>query len=328
MPDGARCITKIVGAIVLIACSFTRAAHAQSAFNINLDTVRRSVVFLHTVDQSGALQEAGTGFLIAVPTKSDPNKLYLILATARHIADPRWAGCPASAGTLRAVFNKKAFDPQKDRTGTVEVNLAPNWTYPEDESADVAVTILNVSLFTDMDTDNAPIPISDLPTTEEEGLVNSGAQIVSAGLLLGASGINRNYPIFKFGYVSSKPDEKINVFPCCVGCLIKSNTEWMIAASLVPGNSGSPIFFVPVGFPGFSISNQRAFLLGVQSISFVGSDVAGMAPARFVRDAIQRLSLPDADLRIIGIENPRAQPIPSSARPTNPAVPGILPMPK
>ncbi len=51
------------------------------------------------------------------------------------------------------------------------------------------------------------------------------------------------------------------ISPCCPGCQPKLLKEWMIAASLVPGNSGSPIFYVPVGFPGLSMSNQRAFLL-------------------------------------------------------------------
>jgi hypothetical protein len=59
---------------------------------------------------------------------------------------------------------------------------------------------------------------------------------------------------------------------------IDVQTEWMIAASLVGGNSGSPIFFAPSAI---TMSNQpaRAILLGVQSTSFEGTDVAGMAPS-------------------------------------------------
>jgi hypothetical protein len=38
-------------------------------------------------------------------------------------------------------------------------------------------------------------------------------------------------------------------------------------------------------------------LLGVQSFSYVGADVAGMTPIGFVYDIFKDLALPDADLR-------------------------------
>jgi hypothetical protein len=292
---------------------------AQSAFSINVEAVRRSVVFLHKVDASGNLQEAGTGFLLVVPTKSDPNRGYWFLVTARHIADPTWNGCPAT-GTLNAVFNKKDFDPKKDIEGTIRVPVPGGWVSPDDDSADVAVAVLNAPLIASLNIENAPLSIGDLPSSEELKRINTGAQIASAGLLLGASGTHRNYPIFKFGYVSSVPDEKVPV-ACCAGCAAKLETVWMIAASLVPGNSGSPIFFVPVGFPGIGVSGQRAFLIGVQSSSFNGMDVAGMAPVSFVVDAIKKMQLPDINLGI-----PEAA-TPSSAKPTS-AVPGPTTIPK
>lgn len=312
--------------LFLCFCSFTRVADSQSTFNINLDAVRRSVVFLHIVDQSGQLREAGTAFLLEVPLKSNPKAGYLLLVTARHIADPQWAGCPPLGGTIRAVFNKTGFDPKTNLTGTVEINLAPFWIYPQDQSVDIAVTVLNVPEFLSMNVENQPITISQLPTPAEVQQIGAGAQIASAGLLLGASGVKRNYPIFKFGYVSSKPDEKMSV-ACCVGCIATLQTEWLVAASLVAGNSGSPIFFVPVGFPGFGQGGQRPFLLGVQSTSFTGSDVAGMAPVGFLVDLIKTMNLPDADLGTLGLTLPPSQATPSSAYP-NPVVAGSLPVPK
>ena len=303
----------------LMALQATKPCSAQSVFLINLDAVRQSVVFLHIVDASGELKEAGTGFLLMVPTKTDPGKGYMLLVTARHIVDPQWAGCPPTGGTLVAVFNKKGFDPKEQTKGTVEAPLTGSWMYPDDDSADVAVTVLNGQWISTLDIQNQPILISQLPSPQEVDRVNTGAQIVSAGLLLGASGTERNYPIFKFGYVSSVPDEKISV-SCCPGCVAHLQSDWMIAASLVPGNSGSPIFFVPVGFPGMSIAGQRAFLLGVQSLSFLGSDVAGMAPVEYVWDAIRKMNLFDANLPTFGNAA-----TPSSARPANPAVPSPIP---
>jgi hypothetical protein len=260
-----------------------------------------------------------------VPTKSNPKVGYALLVTARHIVNPEWDGCPATKDGLFAVLNKKHFDPQKDTVGTVDVPLVdsingePVWHYPSDESVDIVFMNINGPVFMGLDLENEPILLSQLPTEQELKMVNSGAQIASAGLLLGASGTHRNYPIFKFGYVSSVPDEKVNV-ACCPSCTPKLQTAWMIAASLVPGNSGSPIFFVPPNF-----SPQRAFLLGVQSSSFAGYDVAGMAPVQFLLDAIKKQNFADADYSIPGIATPIPQAAPSVAQPTFPAVPTPIP---
>lgn len=254
------------------------------------------------------------------------------MVTARHIADPIWAGCSPRVGTLTAVFNKKNYDPAVDPTGIVEVALVTRpgestWTYPTDDSVDIAVTVLDGSQFDNLGVENQGIGISDLPSKEEIKSINTGAQVTSAGLFLGASGVKRNYPIFKFGYVSSIPDEKIAV-SCCPGCVAKLETEWMIAASLVSGNSGSPIFFVPVGFPGFGIAKQRPFLLGVQSSSFEGYDVAGMAPVQYLMEAVRKLNLADANLPNMEGTLPAHQATPSSAQPPHPAKPAPISVPE
>ena len=79
----------------------------------------------------------------------------------------------------------------------------------------------------------------------------------------------------------------------------------MIAASLVPGNSGSPIFFVPVGFGGVRFGGMgRASLIGIQSTSFLGSDIAGMAPIQFLIDSMKAANLPDADFSVLDAPSP------------------------
>ena len=294
---------------------------AQNSFNVNLDVVRDSVVFLHSVDQSGQLKDAGTGFLLVVPTKADPVRGYILLVTARHIVDPQWNGCPVTNNILKVSLNKKEYDPKKDDPGTVEVSAIGGWHFPEDDSVDIAVVVLNGDVFNSLNVINAGIRVTELPTPEELKKVNTGSQIVSAGLLLGASGSKRNYPIFKFGYVSSIPEEKIAVNCCPGGCVTKLETEWMIAASLVPGNSGSPIVYVPPFLQG-----GRAFLLGVQSSSFLGFDVAGMAPVQYLIDLIRSMNLPDANLGPNGVVNPTPQAQPTSSQPPVP-VPGVLPQP-
>jgi hypothetical protein len=175
------------------------------------------------------------------------------------------------------------------------------WRYPDDSSADVAVIPLNGPAVEKLKAENLAVSVRDFPTDSESNQVRTGDQIISAGLLVGASGAKRNYPIFKFGYVSSEPGEKIGL-QCCPTCVAnKYLSQWMIAASLVPGNSGAPIYFVPSVFQlSGNIANKRALLLGVQSTAFLGSDVAGMTPVKFLVEAISKLDLVDADMTITG----------------------------
>lgn len=306
--------------VIALLLKYPAEGHAQTPYPVNFDVVRRSVVFLHRVDISGNVIEAGTGFLLSLPLKSDPKMQYVTLVTARHIADPKWAECMQSNTHLTIVLNKAKYDPAKDATGTVEVPLGEgSWRYPQDDTVDLAVTVVNGAFYSKLDVDNQPVRDTDLPTQDELEKINSGAQILSAGLLLGASGTKRNYPIFKFGNVSSIPDETIPV-QCCPSCTQKEMTEWMIAASLVPGNSGSPIVYAPPNYSG-----GRAFLLGVQSMSFLGSDVAGMAPVRFLESVLEDMNFPDVELPFVKHTKSPAVAQPTAAKPETPAVPGPIP---
>lgn len=163
--------------------------------------------------------------------------------TARHIADPGWHNCVQPAELL-AHFNKKGFDPTGDESGIVELSLAgQQWFYPDDDSVDIAFTPLDGKKLDSMSTENAGLLISQLPSVSEAKAVEIGSSIVSAGLLPQVPGAKRNYPIFKFGNVSSIPQEEIPV-PGCAGTS-RLMTEWLIAVSLVGGNSGSPIVYMP-----------------------------------------------------------------------------------
>jgi hypothetical protein len=50
------------------------------------------------------------------------------------------------------------------------------------------------------------------------------------------------------------------------------------------------------------LGGTRPMLLGVQSLSFLGADVAGMTPIKFVYEILQKMNLPDPDF---GIETPK-----------------------
>lgn len=296
----------------------------------NFEITRNVVVFIYARDAKGTERPDGTGFLLSVPMKSDPSRGYLLLVTARHMADPEWMGCHASADDLLVRFNKEGYRPGTNEVGTAEYPLKDQrWIFPGDD-IDIAYTILDGKRVDEMKIANHALKLSELPTANEVASMGIGDPIVSAGLLEGASGTKRNYPIFKFGNISSIPDEKIPVSSGC-GAPAKLLAEWLIAASLVPGNSGSPIVFTPALFQA-----GRTFVLGVQSISigvqfatFTGtSDVAGMAPIRPLVESIRGLNLVDADLSKPAdptpstVSSPTSVPIPSSAKP------GPLPAPK
>jgi hypothetical protein len=302
-------MAKVVGYWIALLCivSILSQSSAQSPLAKNLDIIRRNVVFIYARDANGVEQPDGTGFLLSIPLKSDHNRSYLVLVTARHIADPVWQNC-VPPSELIAHFNKKEFDPSKDESGVVELSLSgQQWLYPNDESVDIAFTALDGRKFDSLSVENSGLPISQLPSASEAKAVEIGSSLASAGLLPVVPGAKRNYPIFKFGNVSSIPQEKIPV-PGCAGTN-KLMTEWLIAASLVGGNSGSPIVYMPkLGEIG------RPFLLGVQSISVAGSDVAGMAPIRYLIESLRALQIPDADLSIPGdVED--VKPTTTSAQP-------------
>jgi hypothetical protein len=318
-------VSALIMFSLVIGCPCTQ---SQGTYNLNFGAIRNAVVFLYLRDDSGSLLAAGTGFLMGAPLKGDPHRIYVFLVTARHIADPAWDGCRAVNGTWRAVFNKADYDPQRDSTGTVELaftNQGPNrlvWHYPKDESVDIAVAMINWDDVESNHVANVPMGVANLPTKEDLAKMDSGSAVASAGLLLGASGSQRNYPIFKFGYISSIPSEKIPS-KCCPDCTVQMQTEWMVAASLVGGNSGSPIFCAPSLV---SLPNQltRAVLLGVQSTSFEGTDVAGMAPVSYLIDILRDWNLPDVDLSPAIPSSPDTVAAPTAGHPESNARPASL----
>jgi hypothetical protein len=71
---------------------------------------------------------------------------------------------------------------------------------------------------------------------------------------------------------------------------------WYVAATLIPGNSGSPIFRLPPGNAALRFGDSRVFLLGVQSAAVVAGEIAGLTPSSLVFEIIESLKLPDANL--------------------------------
>jgi hypothetical protein len=286
--------------LILFGCCLT--FNAQST--VDLDKVQRAIVFLYGADQHGhenASAPLATGFFTVVPFKNDPLHGPLLLITARHVLDPVWAGCaPVNPTRLFMRLNAKDFDPSKDDTGVKFVQLDLIWSGRNrnvfttvDSSVDAAVLTLPNSITKEVEkSDVGSIDIVNFATRDEARALTSGAEIVSAGLLPDFPGVRRNYPIMKFGHVSTKPQERVRVHCGFGGALLSHPLHfWFIAANLVGGNSGSPILFKPPLYSG-----QRATLIGLQSTSWEGSDIAGMTPIEDIFEIIEVMELPDADL--------------------------------
>jgi hypothetical protein len=270
----------------------------RASINLNTKAVQESVVFLypavpgtHLVDGDSS-RALGTGFLVRIPSKTDSARGALILITARHIVEPSWAYCPTSDPEFIFMrVNKPNYDPEKDKSGVDYLALPlrkgknPNYLINPDDRVDAAVLILEASEYPGFLADMT-IPVSDFASDEELKRIGIGDPIASAGLVPGRSGENRNYPFFKFGNISSVPDE--GTFTACGASrpALRLERVWFIAANLVPGNSGSPIFYLSPGGNGVSLGG-RPMVLGVQSSSILEADLACMTPIKDVFKIIE-----------------------------------------
>lgn len=276
----------------------------QATQNINTQFLKKTIVYLYRGDTSGHPDPGlplGTGFLVRIPLITDPNRAYIVLITARHMVDPAWSHCPESPPqVIYARYNKKVYDAAKDENGIdfsgleLNQNGKPAWSHPTAEDADVAVVLLNGKAVHDA-ADAEEIPISDFATDDEAKSRTTTDPILSVGLLPAYPGVKRNYPFWKFGQISDKPEESVPV-PCLKDGATTLMRLWFLSINLVPGNSGSPIFYSPEGSNGVSFGGGRAMLIGLQSISFLGADISGMTPVQYIFEAIQNLKLQDADL--------------------------------
>jgi hypothetical protein len=292
-----------VGLILLVWTLTLDGAHAVTSLNVPVIT--KSIVFFFAADAQGNVltdKLVATGFLIIVPNKNGQNT-YPLLVTARHVVDPVWAGCELTNPTrLYIRVNNMRFDPNSDPTGVsyLPIDLTTNgsgaWHKSDDQSVDVAVLKAPRELLSG-DYDIKLLNFRNFGKPDEIAKIGIGSQTTSAGLVPTLEGKKRNNPIFHFGKIASIPDETVS-FTCKQGSQPRSLRVWWLATTLVPGTSGSPIFFDPLFPPGADVSagEPRGMIIGLQSLSLGGADLAGMTPARYIIDVISLFVGTDADL--------------------------------
>lgn len=264
-----------------------------------------TIVFFFASDPAGNVIKdklVATGFLVLVPNKLGENT-YPLLVTARHVVDPVWAGCDRSnPARLYIRVNNMRFDPNADQTGVsylpidLTANGAATWLKSEDESVDVSVLKAPRELLSG-NYDIKFLNFRNFGKPDEISKIGVGSQTASAGLVPGLEGKKRNNPIFHFGRIASVPDEMVD-FTCKQDSQPRPFRVWWLATTLVPGTSGSPIFFDPLFPPGADMTagEPRGMIIGLQSLAMGGADLAGMTPAKYIIDVINRSVGPDADL--------------------------------
>lgn len=142
--------------------------------------------------------------------------------------------------------------------------------------------------------DAGAIPIFDFATDEEAKQRVATDQVLSAGLLVSYPGVKRSYPVFKFGHISTKPEELVPA-QCVRDGAVRLMPLWLLSINLVPGTSGSPIFYAPEGGNGIVVGGGSTALIGLQSTAYLGADISGMTPVKYIYEAIESLKLKDAD---------------------------------
>jgi len=285
--------------IVLLASILTLPCWARF---VGYDIARNSVVFVYGADPLGHVNTSSplaTAFLMSIPLRNVQGKETAILVTARHVVDPVWAGCPPHQNLTRIFLrlNKRNFDPASNESGFEYVPVDLTLVGPQknvftnvDTSVDAVVIRIPNSITEDKYEIQA-ISTDYFPTPDEAKQIDSGLEVMSVGLLPAFPGVFRNYPVFKFGRVSIKPSERIQV-PCALNEVPIALRLWLIAANQAPGSSGSPVFTIPPDF-----SAARTVLMGVQSVAFDGSEVAGITPSHYIYEIIDNEKIPDWDLK-------------------------------
>lgn len=293
---------------LLLAALLLPIQKASAGITINADAIKESVVFIYPANDSGSVDAAkplGTGFFVSVPNKSRVGE-YLFLFTARHVLDPSWAKCPNSKALSKIYLrlNLKTFNSSSNETGIDFVPVALSGSdphtkvfEPSDPQIDGVVVALNPNDFVNGKYAFSSVSIADFATEAEISLLGTGDSIVSAGLVPGAQGQRRNYPVFKFGAISNLMDEPFDT-ACVQGGPQVPEKVWLLSVNLFPGASGSAIFYAPPGSGGirFGAAVSRPCLIGIQSSSVNGADVSAMTPIEPIFKIIEGLQLPDADL--------------------------------
>lgn len=214
------------------------------------DIVRKCAVFLgYPIYDHGELRLdlKGTGFFVGVPSPLGiPDRHYVVLVTARHVAEP------LAKDDFCVRVNLKNGE---SRALTFEMSKASTsfgpWIYHPDPTVDIAAMRW---VFGIEDLDFAHIPMSMFLTADvaERDDVGVGDEVFTTGLFTKVAGHSRNIPIVRMGNVAMMDADRIPTknFGMMEAYLVETRS--------IGGISGSPVF-VRKDF----IHGGKMYLMGV-----------------------------------------------------------------
>ncbi len=214
--------------------------------------MQKSVAFMRVEYKEGQTQREIRGtcfFVLLKEPRVGPSRGFVYLVTNRHLAQPR-AKTPGTPVTVtKTTITLNLVEAVGGRTAT-ELTLfqgdGTRWYFPEDESADVAVTPIKLDTHT---YDVIFMPADRFITREmlkTKGIVE-GAEVRFAGFFYQFPGDARVRPIVREGILALLPEEKL------VTTMDRPGIVYLADIHAFAGNSGSPVFVNMVGLRGSNI---------------------------------------------------------------------------
>ncbi len=196
--------------------------------------IKSVVAFIFIENENGKLVPNGTAFFVGVKNASDPNISSVYLVTAKHVLCK-----PDTTKFLDKVFVRLNKKEGGSEIGAIPIKAEGKkrtvFTH-NDPNVDIAV----IPFFPDQAKYDFKFIPDDMIITREaykELKIREGSEVFFTGLFSGHPGVERNYPIVRFGRVALVTDEKIEWEPG------KQMDLYLIEAGSYGGNSGSPVFF-------------------------------------------------------------------------------------
>lgn len=220
---------KIV--IFLINVIIALANNCFGALPIPIDT-KETVTFIFIEDSTDNLQPNGTGFFVGVINEKDTTKFMGYFVTAKHVLlDSTNQYYPQ----IYIRLNMKTGGTAYERIPLSGKDALKVYTHP-DPVVDIAV----IQCVPNQNLVQFKLIFDYQITTREKFSklkIKEGDEVFFTGLFMPFLGVNKNYPIIRFGRISMITNEKI---PDENG---KMADLYLIEAQSFGGNSGSPVFF-------------------------------------------------------------------------------------
>jgi hypothetical protein len=219
------------------------------------ELVRKSVVFLGILDDTGAFAPYGTGFIVVWRPTPATGTVFPFLVTANHVLEDMVA-------TKRPIVCRLNANEGGAHIAQVEPK---NWErHPTNPNCDIAVARFSASF----DTFNIRgIPLYEGVLTKEyveENDIGCGDEAITVGLLVSHFGTNKNVPIVRIGNIAAMPEEVVEL-----GEPWGSQEVYLVEARSIGGLSGSPVFLhtppvrIVKGETKSSGGHKREYIMGV-----------------------------------------------------------------